>query len=232
MPNQNMLDNLCLKAFVTILFTVPFILKGASEGCEISKRNQEVPASQKSFVELQKEKLKDYLPSAEKKLEIWSFVFSNRERFKICNYTGSFFDREFKKNKDRQLNIFRVGENKFFVEVLCFWASYQGNFEFFIYEKSNQKVSLRPLPLKEVIIEDGGLLKEVSKKSVAGLPTFNPKNRTFRMFSRAGGSDCGSHLAEYKYEDNKLNLLVFKVNLPCARRNPEEYPIIYPRKSS
>ena len=123
-----------------------------------------------------------------------------------------------------------MGKDKFFVEVLCFWASYQGNFEFFIYEKSNQEISLKPLLLKRFTKEDNGLLKEVYDKSVAGLPTFNPTNKTLRLFARAGGADCGSYLAEYKYEDNNLDLIVLKENSPCVRRkdyNPDQYPIIY-----
>jgi hypothetical protein len=226
-----MLDYVCLRAFAILFCGLPFMLKGT---CNIDNTFQKMKGSlvpQKNLIELQKEKFKEYLPTTQENLEIWSFVFSNKQKFNICNHTGSFFDREFKKNKDRQLNVFRVGKDKFFVEVLCFWASYQGNFEFYIYEKSNQEVSLKPLRLRRFTKEDNGSMKEIYEKSVGGLPTFNPINKTLRLFARAGGADCGSYLAEYKYEDNNLDLIVLKVNLPCVRRkdyNPDQYPIIYP----
>lgn len=226
MPNY-----FCLKAFTIILYSLSFMLSGASN---IDKNIQNIKgflASQKNLIELRKEKFKEYLPSTHENMEIWSFVFSNKLKLSICSHEGSFFDREFKKNKYRQLNVFRVGKDKFFVEILCFWASYQGNFEFFIYEKRNKEVSLKPLFLRRFTKEDNGSMKERYEKSVAGLPTFNPVNKTLRLFARAGGADCGSYLAEYKYEGDNLNLLILKVNLPCVRRkdyNPDQYPVIYP----
>jgi hypothetical protein len=229
-----MLDYICFKAFITVFCGLPFMLKGACDIDSISQKAKNSLSPPKNLIERQKEKFKEYLPTTQENIEIWSFVFSSKQKYSICNHEDLSFDRadrEFKKNISRELNVFRVGKDRFFVEVLCFWASYQGNFEFFIYEKSNQEISLKPLLLRRFTKEDNGLLKEVYNKSVAGLPKFNPTNKTLRLFARAGGGDCGSYLAEYKYEDNNLDLVVLKENYPCVRRknyNPDQYPIIYP----
>jgi hypothetical protein len=124
-----MLDYSYLKAFITVLCGLPFMLKGTCDIDNIFQKMKNSLSPPKNLIELQKEKFKEYLPSTQENLEIWSFVFSSKRKFSICNHEGSFFDREFKKNKNRQLNIFRIGKDKFFVEVLCFWANYQGNFE-------------------------------------------------------------------------------------------------------
>jgi Protein of unknown function (DUF1176) len=185
----------------------------------------------KNLIELQKEKFKEYLPSTQENIEIWSFIFSSKRKFSICNHEGSFFDREFKKNKNRQLNVFRIGKDKFFVEVLCFWANYQGNFEFFIYEKFGENISLKPLLLREFSLDKNGSIKEANKKSVAALSRFDPINQTLELIAKSRGSGGCGFLARYKYDDDKLNLLLFRAQFECVRRkgyNPDQYPIIYP----
>ena len=142
-----------------------------------------------------------------------------------------FLIESLKKNK-RSKNIYEVEKNKFFVQVKCSWASYQGNYEFFTYEKSNNEVILKRLLLRRFSRNTDGSLSESYSESVGGMPVFSAKHKTLRIFSRAGGGDCGSNLVEYHYENNELNLLSVRENYECLKHegsySPNHYPIIYP----
>jgi hypothetical protein len=188
----------------------------------------------KNVIELEEEKLKNYLPSSQENRDIWAYIYKNRQELEICSdsQTG-LFAKEFEKNKNRRLNLFRLGKDKFFVQISCFWAIYQGNFEFFTYEKSGDVVILNRLILKRFGKKEDGLLIESNEKSVAGIPKFDPVNQTLRLYASAGSVSCGSYLAKYQYEDDNLKLLTLRQDYDCSPTrkkpsSPENYPLIYP----
>ncbi|MCA2735926.1 MULTISPECIES: hypothetical protein [unclassified Microcystis] len=194
----------------------------------------------KAEIELERDGLREYLPTNNERSEIWKYIFSKKKELNICNYDDISFDgkferyrmKEFEKNKRKIYNIYRIEDNKFFVEVLCLWASYQGNYEFFTYENSNNEVILKRLLLRRFSRNTDGSLSESYSESVGGMPAFSAKHKTLRIFSRAGGGDCGSNLVEYQYENNELSLVSVRENYECLKHqesySPNQYPIIYP----
>jgi hypothetical protein len=233
------LNNSILKVVCLVIY---FSLASCSQNEQISQKDlpkklvTSIP--QKNLIDLQEEKFQKWLPSNQKRQEIWTYIFSKKKDLKICELKSldpnslELFQRKFEENTNRRLNIFSVGKNQYFVEVLCFWANYQGSFEFFLYSEIDNKASLKRLLIRQFYKEDGDkAVKEINSTSVAALSRFNPIDKTLELISKSrGAGGCGT-MGNYKFKEDRLELLIFRAQWECVRKkdyDADQYPIIYP----
>ena len=234
-----MLNYFFFKSFIYLLFAIPITFTERGDLFTFVQKSQKSKDSliyTKAEIKIERDGITEYLPTDEQRFEIWKYIFANKKQLDVCEHgydeiTDNFFNREFEKNK-RSKSIYAIEKNKFFVQVKCSWANYQGNFEFYTYETFDNKAILKRLLLRRFSRNSDGSLTESYSKSVGGFPVFGAKHKTLRISSRTGGGDCGSNLIEYQYENNELKLVSVRENYECLKHeesySPNQYPIIYP----
>jgi hypothetical protein len=224
--------NLC----ITSIFYLPYAYTVTNKMDEFVGQIRTSLVTLNNAVKFEKDGIEEYRPTDKQRVEIWKYIFANKKQLDVCEHgydelTDNLFNREFEKNK-RSKSIYEVEKNKFFVQVKCSWANYQGNFEFYTYDTFDNKVILKRLLLRRFSRNSDGSLTELYSKSVGGFPVFGAKHKTLRISSRTGGGDCGSNLVEYQYENSELNLVSVRENYECLKHegsySPNQYPIIYP----
>lgn len=126
-------------------------------------------------------------------------------------------------------SVYPLADNKYLVEFLCFLGAYQGNYQYFIYENTeNSQIHL--LTLDDYYIDESGEIKPEKVNFITGLPTYNSEEKTLVLLTKYRGlGDCGS-LAKYKLQENKLKLLEYRIKKNCdgVYLDPEKYSRIYP----
>ncbi len=153
------------------------------------------------------------------------YVLQNRESLGICK--GNF--RAENGQKGMGSKAFQISDKKYLVQVMCFLAAYQGNFEYVLWIDEADKprvVSLEFDSFQEP--KEGEKPKRVTSKSIAGLPRFNVRSQTMTNFTKFRGlGDCGSS-ALYKLEGDRMVLQEYRAKYVCDGNYVQDLPVIYP----
>ncbi|MGK7928587.1 MAG: DUF1176 domain-containing protein [Spirulina sp.] len=151
-------------------------------------------------------------------------LYDRQEKLQLCEFE---FDRE----RSREVSqIYRVGEQKYVVELLCFMAAYQGNYEYYLIETKNSRLDIHPLMITVFNPNSSGEWTREENRDIAGLPSFDAETRILTLYSKGNGvGTCGS-LARYEFDGEKFQLVNYRAKAECDDRyiEPENYPQIYP----
>jgi hypothetical protein len=157
------------------------------------------------------------LDSSEK---ILNYVYSQIKSRGLCNDE---FDYEVSKNISK---VYEISSQQYLVELLCFSGAYQGNYEYFLYDKNGLNL------LNFDIFEVGNLGKIVktSVNNIGGLPEYNNGEKELILFTKYRGlGDCGAW-AKYKFDRREFKLLEYRIKANCDGNfvEPEQYSQVYP----
>jgi hypothetical protein len=153
------------------------------------------------------------------------YVLQNRESLGVCKDN---FRAEDGKN-GMGSKVFPISDKKYLVQIQCFLAAYQGNFEYVLW--SNESPKPRVIPLEFDSFQEpkeGEKPKRITERSIAGLPRFNVRSQTLTNFTKFRGvGDCGSS-ALYKLEGDRMVLQEYRAKYACDGNYVQDFPIIYP----
>jgi hypothetical protein len=153
------------------------------------------------------------------------YVLQNRESLGVCKDN---FRAEDGKN-GMGSKAFPISDKKYLVQIQCFLAAYQGNFEYVLW--SNESPKPRVIPLEFDSFQEpkeGEKPKRITERSIAGLPRFNVRSQTLTNFTKFRGvGDCGSS-ALYKLEGDRMVLQEYRAKYACDGNYVQDFPIIYP----
>jgi hypothetical protein len=180
---------------------------------------------------LTEEKLLRYLissnaskPTTSSATDPLQYVLQNRESLGICkdNFRPS-------GGKGMGSKAFKITDKKYLVQIQCFLAAYQGNFEYILWIDEAQKP--RVISLEFDVFQEpkqGEKPLRITEKSIAGLPRFNVRSQTLTNFTKFRGvGDCGSS-ALYKLEGDRMVLQEYRAKYACDGNYVQDLPIIYP----
>ncbi|MEA5489379.1 MULTISPECIES: DUF1176 domain-containing protein [Pseudanabaena] len=153
------------------------------------------------------------------------YVLQNRESLGVCKDN---FRAEDGKN-GMGSKAFKISDKKYLVQIQCFLAAYQGNFEYVLW--IDESPTPRAIPLEFDSFQEpkeGEKPKRITDRSIAGLPRFNVRSQTLTNFTKFRGvGDCGSS-ALYKLEGDRMVLQEYRAKYACDGNYVQDFPIIYP----
>lgn len=156
--------------------------------------------------------------------QVWQYLADEREKLGVCA------DEMNMEVSQSQSQVYQVGEQKYLVELLCFMAAYQGNYQYVLYESPPTGVKATLLQLRVFEPDNTGQLISREIDELGGLPTFDPATQMLTVFTKARGvGDCGSY-GQYQWTGAGFQLTQYRVKLECDGQyvDPENYPQIYP----
>ncbi|WP_201324518.1 DUF1176 domain-containing protein [Pseudanabaena sp. lw0831] len=153
------------------------------------------------------------------------YVLQNRETLGVC--------KDNFRSEDGQSGMgskaFQITDKKYLVQIKCFLAAYQGNFEYVLWIDEAPKPRVVPLEFDSFQEpKTGEKPQRVTYRSIAGLPRFNVRSQTMTNFTKFRGvGDCGSS-ALYKLEGDRMVLQEYRAKYACDGNYVQDFPIIYP----
>jgi len=164
----------------------------------------------------------------ETRVRILAQLYAQEESLELCD---DFLDRDYSQNASQ---VFALNEQAYLVQVGCFLAAYQANYEFFTYTPTDADTDsggeFTPLTLTVFNQTESGDISQAEVRNVAGLSTYSPATRSLNIFTKYRGiGDCGT-LADYQLKDGKFELVKYQAKFDCDGNyvEPEEYPQIFP----
>ncbi len=153
------------------------------------------------------------------------YVLQNRESLGVCKDN---FRAEDGKN-GMGSKAYQITDKKYLVQIQCFLAAYQGNFEYVLWSDESPKPRVIPLEFDSFQEpKEGEKPKRITERSIAGLPRFNVRSQTLTNFTKFRGvGDCGSS-ALYKLEGDRMVLQEYRAKYACDGNYVQDFPIIYP----
>ncbi|MFM7888985.1 MAG: DUF1176 domain-containing protein [Pseudanabaena sp.] len=153
------------------------------------------------------------------------YVLDNRESLGVCK--DNFRAEDGKKGMGSK--AFQISDKKYLVQIQCFLAAYQGNFEYVLW------IDDAPKPLTILLEFDsfqegknGEKPIRTKDRSIAGAPRVNVRSQTITNFTKFRGvGDCGSS-AIYKLEGDRMVLQEFRAKFECDGKYVQDMPVIYP----
>ncbi|HBC42613.1 MAG TPA: hypothetical protein DCZ88_12145, partial [Pseudanabaena sp.] len=140
-------------------------------------------------------------------VEPLQYVLDNRENLKVCKDTFRAEDV----NSGMGSKVFQISDKKYLVQIQCFLAAYQGNFEYVLWIDDAPKP--RAIPLEFDSFQEGKngeKPKRTTDRSIAGVPRFNVRSQTLTNFTKFRGiGDCASS-AVYKLDGDRMVLQEFR----------------------
>jgi hypothetical protein len=127
-------------------------------------------------------------------------------------------------------SIYKLNNNEYLVEILCFFGAYQGNYQYFFYKINNLQSKISPLYFQEFSKNKNNDFKVKNSINIGGIPDYNEENKILTVKTKGRGlDDCGS-LAKYQWQESQFELLEYRVKDKCDGNylDPENYPKIYP----
>jgi hypothetical protein len=164
--------------------------------------------------------------SAPTREEILAELYAQQETLKLCD---DVFDRYYSQTASQ---VFSLDEQTYLIQLGCFLAAYQTNFEFWQYNKTESGGTFTPLMLtsfNENENESGDPIRQETK-TLAGLATYSPATRSLNILTKYRGiGDCGS-MADYQLKNGKFELVKYQAKFDCDGNyiEPDEYPQIFP----
>lgn len=161
--------------------------------------------------------------SPAQKEEILAQLYSRQKQLDLCAL-------KFERERSRQASaIYSVGRQKYLVQLHCFLAAYQVNYEYYLVKKTDSDFQISPLKLTVFNPDASGKWQGEETKGIAGLPEFDLSSQTLSIYTkRNGAGTCGS-LARYDFKGNSFQLVKYLAK-ECDDNyiEPEKYPQIYP----
>lgn len=153
------------------------------------------------------------------------YVLQNRESLGICK--DNFRSEDGKRGMGSK--AFQISDKKYLVQVMCFLAAYQGNFEYVLWIDEAEKPRVVPLEFDSFQEPKAGEKPQrITDRSIAGLPRFNVRSQTMTNFTKFRGvGDCGSS-ALYKLEGDRMVLQEYRAKYACDGNYVQDLPVIYP----
>lgn len=156
--------------------------------------------------------------------KILAYIYKNAKTLGVCQgEIDQDAAQEFSK-------VYPISEGRYLVEILCFLGAYQGNYEYFLYTRKADGVSLKPLDFDIFEIDDAGKLTKQQTSSIGGLTEFIPEKQELTVLTKYRGlGDCGA-LAKYQWQQEEFKLLEYRIKNECdgIYVEPEQYSPIYP----
>ncbi len=153
------------------------------------------------------------------------YVLDNRESLGVCK--DNFRAEDGKRGMGSK--AFQISDKKYLVQIQCFLAAYQGNFEYVLWIDDAPKP--RAIPLEFDGFQEGKngeKPKRITDRSIAGAPRFNVRSQTLTNFTKFRGlGDCGSSVV-YKLEGDRMVLQEFRAKYECDGKYVQDMPVIYP----
>lgn len=124
------------------------------------------------------------------------------------------------------LKFHPLGGQRYLVEIECDRGAYQYVFMYMLFDEGTSSAKL--LKLKQYDLQADGSATVAEEEDVAGLPEFDEKNKTLKIFSKARGlGDCGS-LVTYGFGEGAANVIEARARacsdtVPKAGTNPESW---------
>ncbi|MCA6510927.1 MAG: DUF1176 domain-containing protein [Pseudanabaena sp. M109S1SP2A07QC] len=153
------------------------------------------------------------------------YVLQNRESLGVCKDNFRSEDGQ----RGMGSKAFQLSDKKYLVQIQCFLAAYQGNFEYVLWIDEAQKPRAVPLEFDSFQEPKAGEKPlRVTFRSIAGLPRVNVRSQTMTNFTKFRGiGDCGSS-ALYKLEGDRMVLQEYRAKYACDGNYVQDFPIIYP----
>ncbi|MCX5934418.1 MAG: DUF1176 domain-containing protein, partial [Pseudanabaena sp. LacPavin_0818_WC45_MAG_42_6] len=153
------------------------------------------------------------------------YVLQNRESLGVCKDNFRSEDGQ----RGMGSKAFQLSDKKYLVQIQCFLAAYQGNFEYVLWIDEAQKPRVVPLEFDSFQEPKAGEKPlRVTFRSIAGLPRVNVRSQTMTNFTKFRGvGDCGSS-ALYKLEGDRMVLQEYRAKYACDGNYVQDFPIIYP----
>ncbi|AMW29895.1 DUF1176 domain-containing protein [Arthrospira platensis] len=154
---------------------------------------------------------------------IMQYFYSNSQQLNICPGGSSF---------PFQVGSFAypLGTQGYLVQLLCFQAAYQNNYNFFVDRETNQGVNVGRVKLPKFEINSSGQRVETQMDEVVGLVDYEPVQGVLTVFTKYRGiGDCGS-FAKYQWDQVDFKAIEYREKSDCDGNfvDPENYPQIYP----
>ncbi len=163
-------------------------------------------------------------PTPKSSDDIWQYLYSSREELELCEG-----DIEPSVSQDIS-SVYRINEQQYLVEFLCFLGAYQGNYEYLLYDTTPTGVKVKSLSFDVFEPNGSGKFTSTNVSSISGLPDYEPEKQLLTVFTKYRGlADCGS-LAKYKWEESEFKLLEYRVKEKCdgTYLEPDQYSQVYP----
>ena len=153
------------------------------------------------------------------------YVLQNREDLGICK--DNFQSESVQKGMGSK--AFQISDKKYLIQIQCFLAAYQGNFEYVLWSDDAPKPSVVPLEFDNFAEPKAGEKpKRITSRSLSGMPRFNVQKQTMTNFTKFRGvGDCGSS-ALYKLEGDRMVLQEYRAKYECDGKFVQDFPVIYP----
>lgn len=126
--------------------------------------------------------------------------------------------------------VYPVGDNQYLVQMLCFMASYQGSYEYLLYDKTTGEAQVKALKLARFQEDENGQVALREEQQVGGLPEYEPGRQELTLFTKfTGAGTCGA-LATYQFQGGQLQLVTYRAKFDCDDTfvDPSDYPQIFP----
>ncbi len=156
--------------------------------------------------------------------DIWQYLYSSTEELGICEG-----DIDLSVSQDNS-SVYKINEQQYLVEFLCFLGAYQGNYEYLLYDTTPTGVKVKSLSFDVFEPNGSGKFTSTNVSSISGLPDYEPEKQLLTVFTKYRGlADCGS-LAKYKWEESEFKLLEYRVKEKCdgTYLEPDQYSQVYP----
>jgi|GEM_PF-1291563 len=126
--------------------------------------------------------------------------------------------------------VYPVGNHQYLVQMLCFMASYQGSYEYLIYDKSTSETQVKALKLARFQEDENGQIASLEEQQVGGLPEYDPGRQQLTLYTKfTGAGTCGS-LATYQLQGGQFQLVEYRAKFNCDETfvDPSQYPQVFP----
>ncbi|HEY9886656.1 MAG TPA: DUF1176 domain-containing protein [Vampirovibrionales bacterium] len=161
-----------------------------------------------------------------KRIEIINTILNGRDEIKACVGDG------YEENASQELSqIYKLPNNNYLVQLVCFMAAYQPVQEFYLYEEkpNGKKAIVASLDLQGLHKNKKGQLIKTKYRAIAGLINYKDETKTLSIWTKDRGlGDCGT-FSTYKLENEKLVLQELKQKNNCDEEytEPENYLSIF-----
>lgn len=162
--------------------------------------------------------------SEELSKKIINDIYGKKESLQLCEGDID------KSLSDDSSSVYKLDNNQYLVEILCFFGAYQGNYQYFMYEINTSPPKINPLFFQEFSKNKSNDFQVQNSLNIGGIPEYNEESKILTVYTKGRGlADCGT-LAKYEWKNSQFQLREYRVKEKCDGNyiQPENYPQIYP----
>lgn len=155
--------------------------------------------------------------------DIFDYLYTNRETLDLCQ--GE-IDHAIAQQK---IQTYQIDKNSQLIQFLCFLGAYQGNYQYFFYQETPQKIIIQPLSFEMFQAEKSQGIIKTTVNYVGGLPNYQPQNQSLEITTKYRGlADCGGW-GRYQWQESQFKLMEYRLKANCDGQyiEPENYKIVY-----